>query len=830
MAPQLDLATTQPQFANPWETSPSKASDESSPSFDGRIAHTLAACTRCRQRKTKCDPGIPKCGPCDRTNAQCVYYDSARRRTIPRTYIVQLRETARRLEKELEEEEKDVQQAADAELIIRGAGRIRFREHDEARFLGSSSGIAITRLVMELAKQNTQSKSIKDVVPESIAQKIKDVFNDESGKPTSKVKPMISLIAQPNLPMKHLTYRLIDVFTVKAQAMLPTLHIPTFYQEVEEVFNGSNDPCQNFQLRMVIAISMQKMSTEYAGLADSYYLAALPFLEASLRRMDLKSLQCLVLIAQYSLLTPTRTAAYWVVGMAVKLCQDLGLTEEATITQSRTGKQLDPLEVDMRRRLFWIVTSMEFGLSHSLGRPSCYSVSHDHIHVKFFEQVDDKYITREGIHPDAKPILPKCIAIHFFKMRLLQLEIRRTLYLNKRDTPVDDHDPWFSQMLSKLNQWVESCPTHDGGSGLSGKWFNGRLHTMIIFMYRPSPQIPEPSVYAAQQCYESAVSNIFMHLDQINTGSVDLTWIFTQSLFMALNTLLWTLSYPEIRREHPLKEVEKNLEVALEGILKASDRWPGVRSAGMLYETLIAACLRAYNTEESFVVHSPSNPSSHATPASSQDVQSPPSMASPASTAASTHSHNILAGGSSVADTTSAGTFSRGPSADPSFPFPQMNTSVSIPTDSVKALQPPPWDPTVPPEATTEAQSSVGYDAPDTSLLPSSDLNFDPTTPFNSFPSVVPGLPGWDPNFSLSSITTADPMPFSSATADPMNWADAFGDQYSHYFNGDYPTNSWRGRTLSQQEQLELMDSLADHIPDVTTQLAMQTATAHYQS
>ncbi|KAL4811184.1 fungal-specific transcription factor domain-containing protein [Aspergillus unguis] len=807
---------SRPQFTNPWENSSSKSLEGSSPSFDGRIAHTLAACTRCRQRKSKCDPGIPKCGPCDRANAQCVYYDSGRKRTIARTYIVQLRDTARRLERELEEIENDFQQAADAELIVRGAGHIRFREHDEARFLGPSSGIAITRLVMEMAKQNTQSKSIRDVVPTSTAQKIKDAFDQESGKPTSKVYPMISSIAQPNLPVKHVTYRLIDVFTVKAQAMLPTLHIPTFRQEVEEVFNGSNDPCQNFQLRMVIAISMQKMSTSYAGLADSYYLAALPFLEASLNRMDLKSLQCLVLIAQYSLLTPTRTAAYWVVGMANKLCQDLGLTEEETITTSRSGKQLDPLEVDMRRRLFWIVTSMEFGLSHSLGRPSCYSVSHDHVHVKFFEPVDDKYITREGIHPDAKPILPKCIAIHFFKMRLLQLEIRRTLYLNKRDSPVDDHDPWYSYMLDKLNNWISSCPTHDGGSGLSGKWFQGRLNTMIVFMYRPSPQIPEPSVYAARQCYEASTFNVHMHREQIATGSVDLTWIFTQSLFMALNTILWSLSYPEIRKEHQLQEVERVLEVALEGIMLASERWPGVRSAGMLYESLIAACLRAYNTEESFVVHSPSNPSNHTTPASSQEVQSPPSMASPASTAASVHSQKHMAS-SSVADTASAGTFSRGHSADPSFPY-QPATTLS---DPMKGLGPPPWDPNVPPHTTTD-----GYELSNDTLLPGSNMNFDASTLFNSLPSVVPGLPGWDPNFSLSS---SGPLPYTDATADPMSLVDTFGDQYSHYFNGEYPANPWRGRTLSQQEQLELMDSLADHIPDVTTQLAMQTATANYQ-
>jgi hypothetical protein len=237
------------------------------------------------------------------------------------------------------------------------------------------------------------------------------------------------------------------------------------------VLNGSTDPGQNFQLRMVIAISMQKMSTEYAGLADSYYLAALPFLEPTLKRMDLRALQCLVLIASYSMLTPTRTAAYWVVGTAAKLCQDLGLTEEATITKSPCGKCLNPLEIDMRRRLFWIVLSMELGLSHSLGRCSSYCVSHDHINVKFFELVDDRYITAEGVTPGAKPILSKCLAVHFFKMRLLQLEPRRVLYSNRRPIPLNDQDPWFTQMLAKLDHWMATTPKNDDGSGLSVKWY-----------------------------------------------------------------------------------------------------------------------------------------------------------------------------------------------------------------------------------------------------------------------------------------------------------------------------------------------------------------------
>jgi Fungal specific transcription factor domain len=252
--------------------------------------------------------------------------------------------------------------------------------------------------------------------------------------------------------------------------MLPVLHEPTFRQDADDVFRASEDPVQNFQLRMVIAISMQKLSSEYAGLADSYYLAALPYLQPSLQRMDMRSLQCLALIAQYSLVTPTRTASYWVVGAAAKLTQELGLLEEVTITTAPTGEAYDTLEVDMRRRLAWVVITMEYGLAHSLGRPSSLCISYDHLDIKFPELVDDRFITRQGILPGAKPILAKCIAIHFFKMRLLQAEARRTLYLNKRETPSTDQDPWFSYFQAKLDHWVESGPEEDGGTGLSKTW------------------------------------------------------------------------------------------------------------------------------------------------------------------------------------------------------------------------------------------------------------------------------------------------------------------------------------------------------------------------
>lgn len=94
-----------------------------------------------------------------------------------------------------------------------------------------------------------------------------------------------------------------------AQFILPVLHEPTFLGYVDDIYQkGDTDPVKLFQLKNVLAISMQKISPQYASLADSYYLASFEHLEDIMEPMDMTTLQCLALMCSYSLLTPTRTA------------------------------------------------------------------------------------------------------------------------------------------------------------------------------------------------------------------------------------------------------------------------------------------------------------------------------------------------------------------------------------------------------------------------------------------------------------------------------------------------------------------------------------------
>jgi hypothetical protein len=428
-----------------------------------RTAHTLTACCRCRQRKTRCDPTLPRCSPCERSGSTCEYFDTTKGKKINRVYVVKLQETVRKLEKELKQYTDDTESSDEA--MVRPGGLVRLNnESDETpRYLGPSSGIAMTRLLMEEAKRFTDAKRIADLYPE-VAKRRRDRANrmqsvvstsgsisDPSGR--KKSYPMTSEHPNPVLPAKEVYDKLLECFNQRAHFFAPILHEKVLADDFEAVYAGDTDSYKNFVVRMVLATSLQKMESRYAGLADSYYLAAMQYFEEVIRPKDIKTLQCLLLIAQYSLLTPTRTAVYYIIGFATRICQQLGLNEEKTIGLGIT----DPQALDMRRRLVWIATAHELGLAHTMGRPNGFAKGNDHIDVKFFETVDDEYITPDGIKP-GPPSEKKMFAIHFCKMRLLQAEIRRTLYESKRPEPNHDSHPWFSEMERKCKQWLESVP------------------------------------------------------------------------------------------------------------------------------------------------------------------------------------------------------------------------------------------------------------------------------------------------------------------------------------------------------------------------------------
>jgi len=145
-------------------------------------------------------------------------------------------------------------------------------------------------------------------------------------------------------------------------------------------------------------------------------------------------------------------------------------------------------------------------------------------------------------------------------------------------------------------------------------------------MYRPSPRVPKPTSGAANKCFDSANYIIRLSRQQVEKGAVDVTWVFMLVLYMSLNTLLWTISYSEVRANHPREDVEELVDVAVEIIEQCSERWPGSASAAQLYAVFAKACMQSYDVKEESLTPQ-ANPTDNGlnTPPSLVDPNSPDS-------------------------------------------------------------------------------------------------------------------------------------------------------------------------------------------------------------
>jgi hypothetical protein len=132
-------------------------------------------------------------------------------------YVIRLQDKVRALESELGQYTEDEGLPQNTEDIVRPGGLVRLGEDDETpRFLGPSSGIAMTRLVMEEAKKYTDSRSIRELVPE-VRQRRPPVQSPESSQDRKKSYPMISAVAAPTLPTRLVTDKLVEVFNQKGE-------------------------------------------------------------------------------------------------------------------------------------------------------------------------------------------------------------------------------------------------------------------------------------------------------------------------------------------------------------------------------------------------------------------------------------------------------------------------------------------------------------------------------------------------------------------------------------------------------------------------------------
>ena len=172
------------------------------------------------QRKTRCDPTLPRCLPCERSGSVCEYLDASKGRKINRIYVVKLQDRVKALEAELSQyTDDDGDYPSTNEDIVRPGGMVRLDANDDTpRYLGPSSGIAMSRLLVEQAKKYTDSTRISELIPEVRASRQARMQSIQMTGPAAVPKksyPMVSEVPANSLPTRAVVDKLVDIFNQK---------------------------------------------------------------------------------------------------------------------------------------------------------------------------------------------------------------------------------------------------------------------------------------------------------------------------------------------------------------------------------------------------------------------------------------------------------------------------------------------------------------------------------------------------------------------------------------------------------------------------------------
>ncbi|OJJ51339.1 hypothetical protein ASPZODRAFT_127402 [Penicilliopsis zonata CBS 506.65] len=238
----------------------------------------------------------------------------------------------------------------------------------ETRYIGSSSGFSIfSPKGIQWVNEKTGDSSFQDMVSSAYVDDNKWMY----WKPEIFSDIFARRVFKP-LPPKEEAFSLFRDFFENFNCMFPLFHEPTFMHLAERQY--SRDPYEGSgwwaSINVVLAIAhrLRVMSNLVPQEEDKrawlYLKNAMGVLtELTMRNTDLLSVQALLGMSLFLQGTPNPQPAFFLVAAAIRLSHSIGLHKRG----SSFG--LNPVEVEQRKRVFWIAYLLDKDICLRSGRP-----------------------------------------------------------------------------------------------------------------------------------------------------------------------------------------------------------------------------------------------------------------------------------------------------------------------------------------------------------------------------------------------------------------------------------------------------------------------------
>ncbi|KAE8141288.1 fungal-specific transcription factor domain-containing protein [Aspergillus pseudotamarii] len=550
----------------------------------------MHACDRCHRRKSKCDKVLPACGPCQKAGVACKYVDRTRshQQLLEKLQrrLKQVEATNRTLAARLashaspaaqsEPEEDSNEVGSEMPILDNARGEATTRRHEreedeneiieevtflssgaggEQHFLGSASGVFLASLVSATMVSSRPQGS-----------------HEKSSRRRSSRFPPLSPGTNASseasaLPTEQVARNLHRAYFEHDHLCYPFLHRETTLRALDQAYQDPNfleqDAFASFVFEMILAIataSVHKFNIEALPDAEAYQVRATQRLNEVIRDGGVQALQALLLLCQYRMtnsIQDTSTSLWHIVGVASRMCFELGLHREQTYRPVETIDTSDKtsyanIECDIRRQCFWCVVAMDRIVSITLGRPL--AIHLQDVEVSLPDSRLDTAWDLDNIdlrHQSSSSFSRTALFVHIVRYRVICGDILSALHntssrtqgdatsaLEARDKLATDLVQWHHETaalsLPEIN--LSNPLLGDQSSYRAREWYELLYYNALLMLYRPSPALssaPPQDAGVLQTIFVAAKQSITLYSHLHRSRRINYTWITLHSVFMA---------------------------------------------------------------------------------------------------------------------------------------------------------------------------------------------------------------------------------------------------------------------------------------------------------
>lgn len=360
---------------------------------------------------------------------------------------------------------------AHLESMVQAVAQLDMDEQGHWDYHGHSSGLSFVRRMREQLGDLMGPDTV--IGPSAKSRPIPQMLDSPRSPAESPMMSEPSSVASAELPPKDMARQLCVYAINDAAALLRTVHQPTFWNGFERLYSRPADHYDNEDnsflplFYSVVALGCL-FGKDDDGIVNregydnaisqgyTYFRTARQLMDIADCR-DLTSIQTVIFMILFLQSTAKMSQCYAYVGVALRSALRMGLHRSA-------AGNFDPIEAESRKRVFWIVRKLDVYVGAMLGLPQ--TLSDEDIDQEYPVEVDDEYITRDGILPMPEGVVSLMTAFnaHTRLVNILQKIVRKIYPINVQN-PRAPGDKSYSvpfstirEIESEMEAWKTNLP------------------------------------------------------------------------------------------------------------------------------------------------------------------------------------------------------------------------------------------------------------------------------------------------------------------------------------------------------------------------------------